>query len=142
MNDDVLIAFLLSLPGVANLVGTRGYPYGRLPQKTAGQITADMPAFTVQSISEGSHHAIDTDGRPALSCFRPMRFQVDIYAQNGSDVWRVGEAVRAVLDGFTGAMAGVKIGGAWGRITTPIGFLSDVELFHRTMDFEIHIMGS
>lgn len=141
MNDDVLIAFLLTSPGVANLVETRGYPYGELPQKTAGQMTANMPAFTVQSISEGSHHAIDSDGRPALSCFRPMRFQVNPYGTSGGDVYRLSEAIRAALDGFTGMMAGVQIGGVWGRITTPINFLPDIELFHRTMDFEIHVMG-
>lgn len=141
MNDDVLIHFLLSFPGVAALVDTRGYPYGRLPQKTEGQITAEMPAFTVNGLSEGSHHAIDSDGRPALSCFRPMRFQTDIYAESGADASRLSEAIRTALDGFTGLMAGVNIGGAWGKVTTPIQFVPEIELFHRTMDFEIHING-
>lgn len=142
MNDDVLIHFLLSFPGVANLVETRGYPYGRLPQKTDGQITAEMPAFTVASLSEGSHHAIDDSGRPALSCFRPMRFQTDLYGQNGGDVHRLSEAIRTALDGFTGRMSDHLVGGAWGRVTTPIGLIPETLLFHRTMDFEIHIMGS
>lgn len=141
MNDDVLIHFLLSFPGVAALAATRGYPYGRLPQKTDGQITAGMPAFTVNGISEVSHHAIASDGRPALSCFRPMRFQVDLYAESGADTSRLSEAIRTALDGFSGLMSGVNIGGAWGKITTPIEFVPEIELFHRTMDFEIHVNG-
>jgi len=141
MNDDVLIHFLLSFPGVSALVSTRGYPYGRLPQKTDGQITAGMPAFTVNAISETSHHAIAPDGRPELSPFRPMRFQTDIYAESGADVYRLGEAIRNVLDGFSGMMSGVTIGGVWGRITTPIALLPETLLFHRTMDFEIHVNG-
>lgn len=141
MNDDVLIHFLLSVPGVSALVGARGYPYGRLPQKTDGQITADMPAFTVNSVSENSHHVAGDDGRPALSCFRTMRFQADLYGLTGMEVHQLSEAVRTALDGFTGMMSGVAIGGAWGRITTPIGLLPDVLLYHRTMDFEIHVTG-
>lgn len=141
MNDDVLIHFLLSVPGVAALVGTRGYPYGQLPQKTTGEITAGMPAFTVSGISEGSHHSSNNDGRPTLSCFRPMRFQTDIYAESGLGASQLSEAIRTALDGFTGLMSGVGIGGAWGKVTTPIQFVPDIELFHRTMDFEIHING-
>ena len=141
MNDDVLIHFLLSYPGVSALVATRGYPYGRLPQKNDGQITAGMPAFTVNGISELSHHTIDTDGRPALSCFRPMRFQTDIYAESGADASRLSEAIRTVLDGYEGMMSGVTIGGVWGKVTTPIQFVPEIELFHRTMDFEIHVNG-
>lgn len=135
MNDDVLIAFLLSFPGVSALVGTRGYPYGLLPQQ------ATMPAFTVNSISEGSHHSIGNDGRPELDCFTPMRWQVDIYADDGAGVARLSKAIRAVLDGFTGTMSTVLIGGVWRRITTPIQRMPENELFHRSMDFEIHTMG-
>lgn len=142
MNDDVLIAFLLSFPGVSSLVATRGYPYGRLPQKRTGGISADMPAFTVNSISDASHHTASTEsGWPELDCYRPMRFQVDVYAADGVGVWRLSETIRNVLDGFTGKMSNVLIGGVWGRLMTPIEFLPDNLLFHRTMDFEIHTMG-
>lgn len=70
-----------------------------------------------------------------------MRFQTDIYAESGLGASQLSEAIRTALDGFTGLMSGVGIGGAWGKVTTPIQFVPDIELFHRTMDFEIHING-
>ena len=135
MTDDVLIAFLLSYPGISALVADRGYPYGLLPQ------TVTIPAFTVNSISEASHHSIGTNGRPELDCFTPMRFQVDIYADDGAGVARISAAIRAVLDGFTGVMSTVLIGGVWRRVTTPIQRNQENLLFHRSMDFEVHAMG-
>lgn len=141
MNDDVLVAFLLASPGVAALVGTRGYPYGNLPQATTGQPSATMPAFVVSGVSEGSHHIAGDGGRPVLSEFRPMRWQVDVYGATGGDVYRVGEAVRAALDGYQGPMSGVQIGGAWARLTTPILIDTEVNLYRRTLDYEIHVTG-
>lgn len=135
MTDDVLIAFLLSFPGVSALVSDRGYPYGLLPQ------TGTMPAFTVNSISEASHHSSGSDGRPELDCFTPMRFQVDVYDTTGAGVARLSAAIRIVLDGFTGVMSSISIGGAWRRVTTPIQRDPDNNLFHHSMDFEIHAMG-
>ena len=141
MNEEVLISFLLSFPGVANLVGTRAYPYGLLPQKN-GQITSALPALVTSLISEQSHHSIDGDtGRPALSAFHPMRFQVDFYGQTGADVWRASDAVRDVLDGFTGTMGAWTIGGVFGRSATPITFLPETKLYRRTVDYEVHAMG-
>lgn len=141
MNDDVLIAFLLSFPGVREIVETRGYPYGLLPQKAGGQLSAGMPAFTVNSISESSHHTIGSNGRPELDCFTPMRFQVDIYANDGAAIVRLTRAIKQVLDGFTGVMSSVLVGGVWGRVMTPVERIPENLLFHRTMDFEIHAMG-
>ena len=141
MTDDVLIAFLLSFSGISALVGERGYPYGLLPQSRTGEISADMPAFTVNSISEQSHHTASSDGRPELDCYTPMRFQIDIYANDGAGVVRLSRVIKQVLDGFTGVMSSVLVGGAWGRLTTPIERIPENLLFHRTMDFEIHAMG-
>lgn len=141
MTDDVLIAFLLSFPGIAAEVATRGYPYGLLPQKADGQISAEMPAFTVNSISEQSHHSSSPDtGRPELDCFTPYRFQVDLYANDGATVARLSKLIRQTLDGFQGMMSQILVGGVWGRVTTPIERLPDPLLFHRSMDFEIHSM--
>lgn len=139
MNDDALVAFLLAFPGVAALVDGRGYPYGNLPQSTAGQPSAEMPAFVVSGVSDASHHVAGNGGRPVLSGFRPMRWQVDVYGEAGADCWRVGEAIRAALDGYQGIVGGVQIGGAWGRLTTPTLIDTEVNLYRRTMDFEIHV---
>ena len=139
MNDDVLVAFLLSNPGIATLVATRGYPYGNLPQATAGQPSADMPAIVVSGVSDTSHHAAGDGGRPVLSGFRPMRWQVDVYAATGAEAYRLSEAVRVALDGYQGPMSGVYVGGAWGRLTTPVLIDTEVNLYRRTLDFEIHV---
>lgn len=141
MNDDVLVHFLLSQPGIAAEVGQRGYPYGLLPQKTAGQLTATLPALVVSGVSDISHHSAGESGRPELDCFRAMRFQVDVYGDSGADVARVSEQVRAALDGYAGMMSGVHVGGAWGRLATAVNRDPDTELFRRTLDFEIHVMG-
>lgn len=141
MNDDVLVAFLLANPGVAALVGARGYPYGNLPQATAGQPSAEMPAFVVSGVSESSHHSAGDGGRPVLSEFRPTRWQVDVYGATGGDAYRVSEAVRLALDGYQGPMGGIQVGGSWGRLTTPVLIDTEVNLYRRTMDFEIHVTG-
>lgn len=139
MNDDVLVAFLLASPGVAALVGERGYPYGNLPQATAGQPSASMPAFVVSGVSEGSHHVASNGGRPVTSNFQPTRWQVDVYGAAGGDVYRVSEAVRAALDGYQGPMGGLNIGGAWKRLATATLIDTEVNLYRKTLDFEIHV---
>lgn len=141
MTDDVLIAYLLTIPGVSALAGDRGYPYGILPQKQDGQISGEMPAFTVNSISENSHDSIGEDGRPAAGAFQPMRFQIDPYGTTGAEVARLSQVIKDALHAFTGVMASVPVGGAWHRLSTPIQRDPDNLLYHRSMDFEIHSMG-
>ena len=141
LTDGVLIAFLLGFPEVSTVVDTRAYPYGLLPQKRDGQISAEMPALTVNNISELSHHTADFGGRPVLSNYTPQRFQIDIYANDGAAVVRLGTAIRTALDGFTGQMGLETIGGAWRRVTTPVERIPDNLLFHRSMDYIIHTMG-
>jgi hypothetical protein len=138
LNDETLIAFLLSFPGVNQLAGQRGYPYGLLPQKTTGQVTSTLPAFTVSGISEISHHAIGDGGRPETSCFRRWRYQVDVYAESGAAVARLSDAIRFAADGFTGKASSTIIGGVWLRLTTPIEREPETELYRRSLDFEIH----
>lgn len=141
MNEEVLIAFLLSYPGISALIGTRAYPYGLLPQKS-GQITSHMPALVTSLISEQSHHSIDGEtGRPALNAYHSMRFQVDIYGNSGADVWRVGDVIRDTIDGYSGTMGAWLVGGVFGRSATPVTFLPETKLYRRTMDYEIHAMG-
>jgi hypothetical protein len=141
MNDDVLVAFVLANPGVAALVGQRGYPYGNLPQATTGQPSAAMPAFVVSGVDEASHHSAGNGGRPVLSEFRAGRWQVDIYAETGADAYRLSETIRVALDGYQGPMSGIQIGGVWGRLATPTLIDTEVNLYRRTLDFEIHVTG-
>ena len=143
MTDDVLIAFLLSFPGVSSLIGARAFPYGVLPQKrTGGELSGDLPSITVNNLSEESHHSSNQEtGRPETDCYTPMRFQIDIYAATGAEVARVDRAIRAVLDGFQGTMGATLIGGVWRRFVGPIERMPETLLFHRNVDFLIHVMG-
>lgn len=143
MTDDILIAFLLSYPGVSSLIGARAFPYGNLPQKrTGGELSGDLPSITVNNLSEESHHSSNPEsGRPETDCFTPMRFQIDIYAATGAEVANVDRAIRAVLDGFQGTMGATPIGGAWRRFVGPIERMPENLLFHRNVDFTIHVMG-
>ena len=139
MTDDVIIAFLLSYPGIADMVVTRGYPYGRLPQN-AGVITAEMPAFTVALWEIETTHSITAEKRRDEPRFYPVRTQIDIYGLTGRIVAILSQAIRDILDGYSGGMANHTVGAAWKRNVLNIEFNPETNLFHRMMDFRLDIM--
>lgn len=131
MTDDVIIAFLLQFPAIGGVA--KGYPYGRLPQKRDGQISAELPAFTVSLWDRESWHT-NEDG---LSCWRPMRCQVDVWARTGKEVADLAESIRRLLDGYRGGMSDHSVGGVFGNTSLPTAFEPEVELYRRTLDYDI-----
>lgn len=89
---------------VADLVGTRVYPL-RLPQTNTAPV---LPAIRYQRIStvRGPYRKMET----GKSDYAKPRFQVDCFATTPAAAKQLADAVRSVLDGFAGTIAGVAIG--------------------------------
>ena len=139
MSDDVIIAFLLTWPTVASLVGGRGYPYGLLPQSN-GQIASEMPAFTVATWENETSHSYTASERQDEIRYMPIRTQIDVYGESGLSVKLLSETIRDILDGFSGAMSNHTIGMCIKRGLFNISRSPETLLYHRMMDFELHVM--
>jgi hypothetical protein len=84
---------------VAALIGTRAYPLV-LPQNP------QYPAIRYQRISTARSQYRSLDGRAG---YASPRFQIDAYALSHASAIEVGEAVYALLEGYTGEVGGLRI---------------------------------
>jgi len=96
MSTDLHTAIVYALKNdatVAGLVSTRIYPAGRVEQG------AVLPYITIQKIDN-----LHTNHQSGSSSLAHARFQVDGWASTRVSAFKVYEAVKDVLDNFTGSL--------------------------------------
>ena len=98
--DEGLIAYLKTVSGTTDLVSTRIYGV-YIPQ------AATLPCIVSQRVSTPRIVTMDTSG--ATGDLISPRFQVDAWAETQSSSKAITEAIRAALNGHTGATGGVTI---------------------------------
>jgi Protein of unknown function (DUF3168) len=99
--EEALVAFLLSVPGVAALVGSRIH-WVRLPQGL------DTPHVRLTVISGGL-----TYNYSGADSVQGMRVQMDCFGDTYASAKSVGRAVEAALSGFRGVMGSRFVDGAF-----------------------------
>lgn len=115
-------------PGVAAKAGARIYS-DVLPQ--GGQ----FPAVVFTVISALGEHTFD-----GPSGIDVRRVQVDAWGKERPDASKLAIAIRAALDGHTGARAGLEISGSF-WINSVWDFDPEVKAFRESMDFEMWVSG-
>ena len=94
-----LQTYLEAQSGVTNIVSTRIYPHHLPPNNTT------YPVLTHQMISNNHDHNLDGAAGNTVA-----RVQIDCWGLKLSDVETLAEAVRNVLQGYSGAMGTVDVG--------------------------------
>ena len=126
MIDAELRLFLMTFPGVTDLVGTRVYP-ALLPEDET------LPAVVLQQISEVPSHS-----NSGVSHTRP-RYQIDCYASTLATARVLDQHIRKALRGQRNRMGGY----------TTVSFLrntsnyklNDEESWRVSSDYVIHLVG-
>lgn len=119
-----LLTYLQSHPDVTTLVGNRIYILSA--PKNPGD-----PYIVYSRISATRSHA-----KAGPSGITESRIQFSIWSKWFSDAWSVAEALRQVLDGFSGTMHGVKVHSI--RIDGEVDFYeSDTGLYQVVSDYLI-----
>lgn len=126
MIDAELRLFLLSRPGVVDLVGTRIYP-AVLPEDEA------LPAVTLQQV--GDVPSFSNSG----SCHTRPRYQIDSYGVTLASARQLDMSIRSVLSGYQGKMG--KYDATAFLRNTSNDKLNDEEMWRVTSDYVIHIIG-
>jgi len=97
--EAAIYAILVADGTVSGLVSTRIYPV-KLPQ------SPDMPAITYSRVSGPR---IQTIAGPSGLAY--PRVQVDSWASTYTGIKTLADAVRQALDGYSGTIASIRIGG-------------------------------
>lgn len=134
MIDTELGDFFQMFPGLVDIIGTRTYPGGHLPQRK-GTITTTLPALTFHDVSDVSHYSQPQQ----VEHYRVVRYQVDAWAVSLEDARRLAELVKEVLDGYNGPM-GPRTIGFVERQGRPSMYEPTIALWHVPADYIIHIM--
>ena len=126
MIDVELRLFLLSRPGVSDLVSSRIYP-ALLPEDEV------LPAIVLLQLSDTPSYS------NSGICHTRPRYQVDSYAGTLSMARQVDENVRAILSGFTGKMGQYR---ATVFLANTSNYrLNDEEFWRVSSDYLIHLIG-
>lgn len=133
MNDEPLITFLMSFPGITAEFATRIYPGGLLPQRK-GAVTDALPAVTVKTVSDVGDHSMS-----GVRCWHKTRYQLDVWAATILEAQRTARVLTTVLDGYRGEMSGHTVGGAF-RKSSFSQYQEDVQLWRVISDYEIHFL--
>lgn len=124
--EAAIYTLLKDAAGVSALAGTRIYPI-LAPQDSA------YPLITYQRISGARWRTFDGPSGKAQP-----RFQLDVWATSYAGANALAKAVRDALDGYSGTVATVRIGGvALETDQDRIDTSTDPKLFGVTMDFMI-----
>lgn len=127
MIDEELRAYLISMPGVNAEIGERIYP-APLPQ------AATLPAGTYTDISDVPFYTNAND-----SCYRRVRFQLDIWAATRTESTRVDLAVRIAMSGYSGQWGSHDIGFIR-RADSSSHYEPQTELWRVRSDYLIHVL--
>lgn len=98
--DEGLMAYLKATAGITALVGARIYPL-TLPEEPT------LPAIVIQRISTPRTLTHDTSG--ATGDLISPRFQFDAWGTSQAATKAISDALRAALNGKTGAAGGVTL---------------------------------
>ncbi len=121
--DAAINQLLIASPAFAS-VGDRVYPK-KLPENPV------YPAIVYHRISTVREHS--HDGSSSLAA---ARFQFDIYARSYVAARDAAEALRSILDGFRGVVAGVDINGAFNEDEDD-GYDDDIQIYWFRQDYRI-----
>ena len=133
--DPQVIEWLERDPDLFYLISNRLYPYGRLPQATAGQPSNQLPALTVRTISNEGHYTTN-----APKAYQTARVQIDIWAETGNEALAVYGIVNHAMDGYRGSMTAMDVGGIFRNASPPVEFDPSLRLFHAILDYTLHIL--
>lgn len=131
MIDSQFTSFILSRPGVTDILGTRLYP-APLPRSKEGKITAVFPAATYQDISEQTDYASGEE-----SGFYVVRYQVDVFHSVKETAVQVANLIRTALSGFQGNMSGGVHARVIKRVNGFSRYVPEVQLYRVVADYQI-----
>jgi hypothetical protein len=129
--QEAIRSVLLAEVTVSTLVGQRIYgpgSNGLLPQKPT------MPAISL-SRPPGPSQPITLDGYKSI---RPVRLQLDSWAETGDEAWTLARAVDARLNGFSGVVGSQKVNLVTQAIAPGEFPEPDLDLHRVTADYFVH----
>ena len=127
MIDEEMRAFLLSIPGITEVIVERIFP-APMPQGTT------LPAVTYQAVSDVPMYSNGND-----TCYRLMRYQMDAFAATQQEAVRVDETVRAALSGYAGQWGAHDIGFVR-RGSSSSHYEPETKLRRVRSDYLIHVL--
>lgn len=127
--EAVVYALLAGAGAVTSIVSTRIYPVV-LPEGVA------TPAIVYELISSSHAPALDAQ---AATHLLTTRVQVNLIGSNYAQVRDLRTAVINALRYQRGAIAGATVHAVLPGFEGPVTFDSDLGLFHRPLDFVLHL---
>jgi len=133
MTPSNIIAHLIAQPDIFAVTATRVYPHGRLPQAATGQITANMPALTVNPLFVSSHKTTSEKG-----CFEQWRVQIDCWSTQPAEATQLRRTIATLLDGYRGDFGGCTASYVSRNAEPPVFYDDDKNLWLAVSDYSIH----
>jgi hypothetical protein len=124
--EEALYSLLANTPSIVALVDDRIYPNGGAEDDRYPLVTYEK----IRGASEQSHDGISGLAHPI--------FQINCFASKYSDTITLAEAIRLLLQGYRGTVAGVEIQSSRFLGDQDVGRDPETKAYARVLDFEIY----